>query len=263
MIGAMIYLQDLRFNYDKEAPLVLQDLSLSIPKGSVTAILGPNGCGKTTLLHILLGSLKPLQGEIYLDGKRQNDYSRKAMSQLIGLVPQDEDVPFEFSVLEYVVLGRAPYLGWLDSPSKTDYIVAEASIAEVGIEHLAGRSVPSLSGGERQLARVARALAQEPVLMLMDEPTSHLDISNQGLVLQLVRHLVSKRGKTVVFTTHDPTSAVSIADYVVLLKGGQTVAAGAVDQVITGANLSRVYDTPVEVHRFNGRLIVLAQEPVE
>ncbi len=153
MKGSMICLQDLRFNYDKEAPLVLHDLSLAIPKGSVTAILGPNGCGKTTLLHILLGSLKPMQGEISLDGKPHNSYSRKAMSQLIGLVPQDENVPFEFSVLEYVVLGRAPYLGWLDSPKETDYAVAEASIVEVGIEYLAHRSVPSLSGGERQLTR--------------------------------------------------------------------------------------------------------------
>jgi iron complex transport system ATP-binding protein len=145
----MIYLEDLRFHYDNEAPLVLQDLSLAIPKGSVTAILGPNGFGKTTLLHILLGSLKPMQGVISLDGKPQNSYSRKAMSQLIGLVPQDEDVPFEFSVLEYVVLGRAPYLGWLDSPKEVDYTMAEASTAEVGIEHLAQRTVPSLSGGER------------------------------------------------------------------------------------------------------------------
>ncbi len=96
--------------------------------------------------------------------------------------------------------------------------------------------------------------------MLMDEPTSHLDISNQGLVLNLVRHLVNKRGKTVVFTTHDPTSAVSVADYVVLLKNGQTVAAGVVDEVITGANLSTVYNTPVEVHRLNGRLVILPQE---
>jgi len=261
MNGSMILLQDLRFCYDKEAPLVLEDLSLAIPKSSVTAILGPNGCGKTTLLHILLGSLKPMQGEILLDGNPQNSYSRKAMSQLIGLVPQDEDIPFEFSVLEYVVLGRAPYLGWLDSPKQADYAVAEASIAEVGIEHLTQRSIPSLSGGERQLARFARALAQEPALMLMDEPTSHLDISNQGLVLHLVRQLVNQRGKTVVFTTHDPTSAVSVADYVVLLKDGQTVAAGAVDEVITGANLSVVYNTEVEVHRLNGRLVILAQEP--
>jgi iron complex transport system ATP-binding protein len=111
------------------------------------------------------------------------------------------------------------------------------------------------------LARLA--LAQEQALMLIDEPNSHLDISNQGLVLNLVRHLVSKGEKTVVFTTHDPTFAVSVADYVVLLKNGQTVAAGAVDEVITGVNLSTVYNTPVEVHRLNGRLVVLAQEPVE
>ncbi len=257
MNGSMVLLQDLHFRYDREAPLVLQDLSLSIPKGAVTAILGPNGCGKTTLLHILLGSLKPLQGEIMLAGKQQGSYSRKAMSQLIGLVPQEEDVPFEFSVLEYVVLGRAPYLGWLDSPRDADYLMAEASIAEVGIEHLAQRTVPSLSGGERQLARLARALAQEPDLMLMDEPTSHLDLSNQSLVLYLIRRLVNKRGTTVVFTTHDPTSAVSVADYIILLQDGQTLATGAVEEVITSANLSAVYNTAVEVHRLNGRLVIL------
>ncbi|MBX7234957.1 MAG: ABC transporter ATP-binding protein [Caldilineales bacterium] len=261
MSEAIVSLRDLRFCYGKEAPLVLDDLSLAIPKGSVTAILGPNGCGKTTLLHILLGRLQPLRGEIMLDGRDQNGYTRKAMSQLIGLVPQDEDVPFEFSVLEYVVLGRAPFLGLLDSPTEADYRLAAAAIAEVGIDALAQRPVPSLSGGERQLARLARALAQEPALMLMDEPTSHLDISNQGRVLNLIHRLVSKQTKTVVFTTHDPTSAASIADYVILLKGGQTVAAGAAEAVITAPNLFTVYNTPVEVHRLHGRLVVLAPEP--
>jgi len=256
----MIHIQDLRFGYAKEAPLVLQGLSLAIPKGSVTAILGPNGCGKTTLLHILLGRLQPLQGVVTLDGQHQGSYSRQAMSRLIGLVPQDEDVPFEFSVLEYVVLGRAPYLGWLDSPKESDYRIAAAAVAEIGIDHLMQRPIPSLSGGERQLARLARALAQEPALMLMDEPTSHLDISNQGRVLSLIRHLVNKRAKTVIFTTHDPTAAAGVADYIVLLKNGQTVATGAVEAVITGPNLHAVYDTAVEVHRLHGRLVVLAQD---
>ncbi len=257
MTVSAISLRNLRFGYDAQAPLVLRDLSLEIPDSTITAILGPNGSGKTTMLHVLLGRLVPQQGEIRLAGEPQTSLSRKSMSRLIGLVPQDEDVPFEFSVLEYVVLGRAPYLGWLETPKLADYELALAALDDAGITHLRDRTVPSLSGGERQMARLARTLAQASRIMLLDEPTSHLDLSNQSRVLHLIRALAG-RGITVVFTTHDPTAAAAIADYTVLLRDGQTLAAGPTRQVVTGENLTAVYNTPVEVHQVEQRLVALS-----
>jgi len=256
MTTPVISLQDLRFQYDPSAPLVLNELSLDIPGGTVTAILGPNGSGKTTLLHLLLGRLVPQHGQIFLAGNAQDSLTRKDMSRLIGLVPQDEEIPFDFSVLEYVVLGRAPYLGWLDTPKTEDYTVAQAAIADVGITHLQHRTIPSLSGGERQLARLARTVAQGTAIMLLDEPTSHLDLSNQSRVLHLMRDM-ARRGATAVFTTHDPTAAAAVADYTVLMRGGKPLAAGSTNTVMTGENLSAVYNTPIVVHQLGDRLVVL------
>lgn len=254
--GAIITLDQVSFQYSSDSPHVLRNLSLSIPASSVTAILGPNGSGKTTLMHVLLGRLPPLSGEIYLGDVSQRTMSRKKLAQTIGLVPQDEQVPFDFSVLDYVVLGRAPYLGWLDSPNMEDYQAAQAAIADAGISHLEARTVPSLSGGERQLSRLARALAQSPQILLLDEPTSHLDMGNVDRVLHLMRALADS-GVTVVFTTHDPTSAAAVADTLVLVHEGQTIAAGPLREVMTSENLSKVYDAPIQVHQFNDRLVAL------
>lgn len=252
----MIVLENISFQYATNAPLVLRDLSLTIPASTITAILGPNGSGKTTLLHTLLGQLLPMEGEIRLNGQRQRDLSRRSMAQTIGLVPQDENVPFEFTVLEYVVLGRAPYLGWLDTPDEQDYELAQRAISDAGIGHLQDRTIPSLSGGERQLARLARALAQSPKILLLDEPTSHLDLGNQDRVLHLMRTLAQSQ-VTVIFTTHDPTSAAAVADSLVLLHNGQTVAAGPTREVMTGENLSQVYNATIDVHRVGERLVAL------
>jgi iron complex transport system ATP-binding protein len=258
MTGApVLALHDLQFRYERSAPLVLQGLSLAVHAGTVTAILGPNGSGKTTLLHILLGRLQPLGGVILLEQQPLDRMSRRAMSQTIALVAQEEEVPFEYAVLEYVVLGRAPYLGWLDAPKPSDYAEAEVAIQQAGIAHLRWRSMPSLSGGERQLARLARALAQRPRILLLDEPTNHLDLSNQGRVLQMMRTLAAQE-VAVIFTTHDATAAAIVAQSVILMRDGQTLAAGATRDVMTDANLTRLYQTPVRVRELDGRLVVLS-----
>lgn len=258
MTGApLLLLRDLRFRYERNAPLVLQGLSLEIQAGTVTAILGPNGSGKTTLLNILLGRLLPMAGTVLLDGQPLDGISRRAMSQTIALVAQEEEVPFEFAVLEYVVLGRAPYLGWLDAPKPDDYRAAEAAIGDAGITHLQWRAMPSLSGGERQLARLARALAQRPRILLLDEPTNHLDLGNQGRVLKMMRSLAAQ-DVAVIFTTHDATAAATVAQAVIMMRGGQTLAAGPTQSVMTDANLSALYQTPVRVRQVEERLVVLA-----
>lgn len=252
----IISLVGLRFSYTTEGPLVLKDLSLEIPAGAVTAILGPNGSGKTTLLFILLGMLSPQVGEVIIDGKDQKGLPRSMLSRLMGLVPEEEHIPFDFSILEYVLLGRAPHLGLLEQPKERDYQVALEALDRSGLSALADRPIPSLSGGERQLAKVARALAQKPRVLLFDEPTAHLDLNNKGRVLDMIRTMADD-GVAVIMTTHDPNAAVVVADQVVLLKAGQTVATGPVDVVLTSENLSQTYGLPVEVTSVHGKPVVL------
>jgi iron complex transport system ATP-binding protein len=252
----IISLKDLRFSYNGAGQTVLQDLSLEIPAAAVTVILGPNGSGKTTLLFILLGLLAPQAGTILIEGRGRGDYSRRALSQLMGLVLQEEHLSFDLSVLEYVLLGRAPYLGLLEMPGEADRRVALEALETTGLTALRDRPLPSLSSGERQLATVARALAQKPRILLLDEPTSHLDLGNRSRVLGVVRALADE-GVAVVMTTHDPNAAAAVADYVVLIRQGQTVAAGPVEEVLISRHLSATYGLPVEVTRVRGRPVVL------
>jgi iron complex transport system ATP-binding protein len=249
----------LSFRYNGDSRSVLEDLSLEIPAGTVTAILGPNGSGKTTLLRLLLGVLRPSKGAIYLAGRTQASYSRREQSRLVGLVPQDEHIPFDFSILEYVLLGRAPYLGPLAMPGRADYRVAMRALQTAGLEDMGDRPLPTLSGGERQLAVVARTLAQQPRILLMDEPTAHLDLSNKGRLLEIMRHLV-EQGTTLVLTTHDPNLASSIAGHAVLMRQGQILDAGPAGAVLTAENLSATYGAPVQVYDLDGRRIILLSE---
>ncbi len=260
------------FGYNGPGRPVLRDLSLEVPEGTVTAILGPNGSGKTTLLRLLLGVLRPGAGEILIDGRplwphRRKDgagaahggqvpYSRTERARLVGLVPQDEHVPFDFSVLEYVLMGRAPYLGPLDMPGEADYRQAGEALRRVGMTELQNRSLPTLSGGERQLAAVARALAQQTRILLLDEPAAHLDLGNQGRLLEIMRGLAAG-GATLVLTTHDPNLAAAIAGHAVLMRAGQVLATGPTAGVLTAELLSATYSTPVSVHELDGRRIIL------
>jgi iron complex transport system ATP-binding protein len=255
--AAAILLEGLSYRYEPATPDVLHELSLEIPGGAVTAILGPNGSGKTTLLHLLLGLYKPSAGCIRLAGQLHGDYSRRELSRLVGLVPQDEHVAFDLSVLEYVLLGRAPYLNLLELPSEHDREIAFRVLDVAGLTHLQGRPVPALSGGERQLTTVARALAQEPAILLLDEPTSHLDLANKRRVLQVLRQL-SHSGRSVVFSTHDPTAAAAIADHVVLLRDGRLLAAGSLADAFTSERLSATYGVDVEVISYRGRPLVVS-----
>jgi iron complex transport system ATP-binding protein len=256
-ITPMISLRGVWFSYNGASHAVLRDLSLTIPAASVTTILGPNGSGKSTLLLILLGLLVPQQGEVFIAGRRRDDYPQPAMGRLIGLVPQEEQFPIGLSALEYVLLGRAPHLGILDRPGETDYQIALEALDLAGLIALKDRPVALMSGGERQLVTIARALAQRPRILLLDEPTSHLDLANTRRILRLLREL-TQGGVTVVFTTHDPNAAATAADYAVLIKGGQIPAVGRVEEVFTVENLSQTYGVPVEITQINERPFVLA-----
>jgi iron complex transport system ATP-binding protein len=252
-----VVLKRVSFGYGSPGELVLKGVSAELPARSVTALLGPNGSGKTTMLHLILGLLAPAEGEIFLAGRSRTHYSWRAMKQLIGLVPQDESVAFDLSVLDYVLLGRAPHLRLLALPGEEDLRIALAALDTAGITALQDRAFPSLSGGERQLATIARALAQETSILLMDEPTSHLDLANRRRVFEVMR-VLKGLGKTVLFTTHDPNAAVAVADYALMIREGRILAAAPVAKAFTAKNLSETYGVDVEVFQIEDRSIALA-----
>ena len=252
----ILSLDGVHFQYSPNDPTVLDNLCLDIPAGKITAILGPNGTGKTTLLHLLLGLLKPTRGKVNVAGKPHREYSKQALSQLIGLVPQFESVPFNFSVFEYVLLGRSPYLKPFQLPGDEDLLITEQALEQAGISKLADKPVTEISGGERQLVNIARALAQKTRILLLDEPTAHLDLENQSRILSLLKKM-SAGGITAVLTTHDPNAAIYAADQFVLMDKGNIATQGSLAEVITPENLSRIYRTPIRVEKTNGYTMVV------
>jgi iron complex transport system ATP-binding protein len=252
----ILTLDGIQFSYGPEDPVVLADLSLEIPAGKVTAILGPNGTGKTTMLHLLLGLLKPAQGSVKVSGRTHKEYSKRELSQMIGLVPQFETIPFNFSVIEYVLLGRSPYLNPFQLPGDQDLEISYNALKKAGISHLAEKPVTEISGGERQLVHISRVLTQQTRILLLDEPTAHLDLENQNRILTLLKQMAAQ-GATAVFTTHDPNAAIFAADHFVLMNKGDIAAEGNLNEVITSQNLSLIYRTPVRVEEVNGYTMVV------
>ena len=232
---------------------VLRELDLDVPAGGVTAILGPNGAGKTTLLNICLGWLKPQGGAVKYDSRPLASYTRRDLGQSMSLVPQSEYIPFEYSVLEYVLLGRAPYLAALESPGPEDVAIAAEMIHRVGLEDRLNASVLATSAGEKQLIMLARSLTQEPRLLLLDEPSAHLDLRNKRRLIGLL-HAEVERGATVLLTAHEPEFAAAVASTVVLMRHGQVLEAGSPESVMTTSRLSETYDLPIAVNRVDGRL---------
>ncbi len=215
-------------------------LSLSVSTGEVLALLGPNACGKTTWLKTLLGLLPPRQGEVHLLGRPLTSYGSRERARLMAYVPQSQVSTFGFSALELVVMGRTAHLGLLERPTNRDRAVSRDAMRRMGIEDLAQRSIHQISGGQRQLVLIARALAQEPRVVLLDEPTASLDFGNQGRVMHAMRALANE-GLAVLFTTHDPNHALRHADRAVLMQDGGVMASGAVSEVIHIEGLRQLY----------------------
>lgn len=244
------------FGYQPKKLPVLTHLNLELKAGSITTILGPNGAGKTTLLHLALGLLKPWQGTIHLAERRLGDYSRQELGCWMALVPQGEHLPFEYSVLEYILLGRAPHLPALSMPGEQDYAIAFEALEKSGIRNLYDHSVLALSGGERQLVLVARALTQQPRLLLLDEPTAYLDLHNKSRLIGILRELHAQ-GVTILMTTHEPEVALAVADQVILMEMGRVLAYGGVEETLTAENLSQVYHIPIRIVSVEGKKQVL------
>lgn len=255
MTAGLLIFRHVNFGYAESGKTVLRQLSLDIQPGTVTAILGPNGVGKTTLLHLALGWLKPQEGVILLDGQPLNQYSRRAVGQWMALVPQTERISFEYSILDYVVLGRTPYLAPLAMPSPDDYRLGMEAIEQVGLGAMAQRAVTTLSGGERQLVLVARALVQQPRLLVLDEPMSHLDLANKARLIQLLKELVAQ-GMTLLLTTHEPDVAAAVASHLVLMTAGRVFRAGTLADVLTSENLTATYGIPVRVRQVDNQKMI-------
>ncbi|WP_439518310.1 ABC transporter ATP-binding protein [Hydrogenophaga sp.] len=215
-------------------------LSLSLQGGEVLALLGPNGCGKTTWLKTLLGLLPALAGSVRLQGRSLADWPLAERARVLAYVPQGQASTFGFTALEMVLMGRTAHLGLIARPGTKDRAIARAAIERLGIAHLADRSVHRISGGERQLVLIARALAQQPQAVLLDEPTASLDFGNQGLVMRAIRTLADD-GLAVLFTTHDPNQALRCADRALLMRDGRVLAEGAVGRVIEAQGLRALY----------------------
>jgi iron complex transport system ATP-binding protein len=262
MSPALLSINSLEFSYEPELKNAVDAVTFEIQPQTITAILGPNGAGKTTLLHLLLGLRKPAGGTINLEDMPISQYSKRELSQWMGLVPQSEYIPFEFSVLEFVLLGRAPYLRPLDLPTEIDIEIARQALTQVGIADLEKRPIPALSGGELQLALIARALTQQPKILLLDEPTSHLDLSNRNVTLRILNRL-RQNGSTILFTTHDPEAASLIADNLVLMRRGRVLHAGDLDSTFTGEKLSETYGTQIDVLQIDGLRIVHSLEKLQ
>ncbi len=249
-------LEEVSYRYPGRSKSAVDGLDLCIPEGMTTVLLGPNGAGKSTLMDLLLRWRQPEAGNISLFDRELGSYRRKDLGRTVSLVPQEEGSRFSFSVMEYVLFGRSPYLHELASPSREDVDIARESIRLVGIGEIADRTVTTLSGGEHQLLLLARALAQQPRVLLLDEPTSSLDPGNTARVIDILKSL-SKRGITLFFTTHDPNVAAECAHNVAMMSQGKILYSGPVGTALTSELLSRLYDTPMETFLHGDKVVVL------
>lgn len=238
---------------------VLRDVDLRVLPGQIVGVIGPNGAGKSTLIKILSRLLHPDEGRVFLGGQDLTQWGHTQLARHMAVVPQAAKLPETFTAWEVVLMGRTPYLGLLGNETATDMAIAQRAMEETNTWHLASRLIGQLSGGERQRVVVARALAQEPQVLLLDEPTLHLDINHQLEILSLVRRFVDEQGLAVLAVFHDLNLAAQFCHELVLLCQGQVFARGRPEEVITATNISSVYGAEVTIlpHPHNGRPTVL------
>ena len=245
MTETLLFLRDITFQYP-ESSWRLAPVSFSIGRGEIVAILGPNGSGKSTLLRLAAGVLKPIGGEVFLDGRNVNTLGRRAIARRLGYLPQNTESHFDYSVEEVVAMGRFPRLGGLGFLGQRDLAVIQRSLEQTATETLRNRPLSRLSGGERQRAMLASVLAQEPQVLLLDEPTNALDIHHQMRFFSILSSLVHQ-GLAVVIVTHDLNLASLYSQRIFLMKAGRMVQEGHPEEVLTQQILYDVYGEGLEL----------------
>ena len=240
----MIQVRDVEFSYGKQE--VLKGISFCMEKGEFVCVLGANGCGKTTLLKSILAFLTPQHGQVLLYGKDIHQMDERERARKIAYIPQYHTPPFPFTVRDVVLMGRTPHLSRICRPTEKDCRIADESMERLGIAHYANKSYTALSGGQRQMVVIARALAQQPDLLIMDEPTASLDFGNQYLALAQVKKL-AREGMGVLMVTHNPDHAFYCADRIIAMEDGKILSMGDAGKVINEAVMKAVYHMPVKV----------------
>lgn len=236
--------RDLSFGYDSR--LVLKNLSFTAEYGQLLSVLGPNGVGKSTLFRCILGLLKPKSGECSIDGNSTVGLNAKELSQLIAYIPQSHYPTFNFSVFDMVLMGTTAQISAASVPGKRQIALADEALERLGIAHLKNRGYTNISGGERQLVLIARALVQQAKILIMDEPSANLDYGNRTRVMQTVRTL-TKEGYAIIQSTHDPDQAFLYSDRVLAVYDGQVLSCGTPKEVINSELISKLYGVDVEI----------------
>ncbi|MFN2583082.1 MAG: ABC transporter ATP-binding protein [Candidatus Dormibacteria bacterium] len=253
----MLRAESVSFGYG--GAFTLTDASVEIAPGSLTGLLGPNGCGKTTLLKLLCGVLRPHRGRVLFSDRTLDSMTRRELARHIAVVPQETHPAFDYSVMEMVLMGRHPHLGAFQLEGPADFDAAREALEATGTFHLADRRYMTLSGGEKQRVIIAGALAQATDVLLLDEPTASLDLGYQLDIATLLRRLNRDRRVTMVLATHDLNLAASICQLLVVMRGGRILAKGATGDVLTGETVRRLYDVDADVqfHQRAGHLTVV------
>lgn len=243
----MIYeIKDIRFAYDAGGKNVLDGISLEIEKGDVLSVLGPNGAGKSTLLLCMMNLRRPQSGSILVDRKSISEMSPQELSRKVSFVPQNLKPVFGYSVLEFVLMGRAPLISPLGRPGKADKAAAYEAIEKMGLLELADRPCTEISGGEMQQAAIARAIVRKPQVILFDEPTAHLDFGNQLRTLKIIKEL-SREGYTTVITTHNPDHTIMLGGRAAILDRQGKITLGSTEELITEDILGKVYNAELKI----------------
>jgi iron complex transport system ATP-binding protein len=241
---SLITAQSLSLAYDKQT--IVHELNLSIEVGTITALIGPNGCGKSTLLRGLSRLLMPQKGLVHLEGQDIHRMKARELAQKLGILPQSPSAPEGLTVYELVAQGRYPHQSWFQQWSKEDEILVQEALRITNLAMFAERPVDTLSGGQRQRAWIAMALAQETATLLLDEPTTYLDLAYQLDVLDLLADL-NEQGRTIVMVLHDLNQAARYADRLIALRGGQIVAQGSAEDVMTPETLKQVFGLNAQI----------------
>ncbi len=250
----MIEVKNLSFSY---GDFSIKDIAFNVREGEVMTLLGPNGSGKTTILKCVFGLLKPVKRCVFVNGKDLYSLPLRDRSKLVGYVPQIHSPSFSYTVLDVVVMGLSPQLSLFEVPKKEHYEKALEKLKLLGIENLKDKPYTQLSGGQLQLVLIARALVQEPKILLLDEPTAHLDFKNQIKILEMVRRLTRNEGISTILTLHDPNLASLYSDKIALIKDGSIKAIGKPDEVLREDLLEEVYEVSVRIFRIDSCTFIL------